>query len=255
MMDEQTLLNFAISVGELMLRNGAETQRVEDTVERILSVKDGQMPEIFATATGIFASIQGPFFGTITKLRRVSDQSINLEKITRANSLSRDFVEGKLTLSEGFDELERIENLPSFAEKYVLLSYGMVCFCFAALFNGSIFDAIAAFFNGIFLGVFSNYLNSKNVTTFLKSLLNGCIVTVFAILFSTLSKNINYEIVILGSIMPLVPGVAITNAVRDIMNRDFLSGTSRVLEATLIAVSVAAGVGIIFSLFNFSGGA
>ena len=43
--------------------------------------------------------------------------------------------------------------------------------------------------------------------------------------------------------MPLVPGVAITNAIRDIMAGDFLSGTARVVEAVLIAVAIASGVG------------
>ena len=62
-MDEKMLLQFAVGVGEILLRSGAETYRVEDTVERILSVKEGALPEAFVTPSGFFASVQGEVSG------------------------------------------------------------------------------------------------------------------------------------------------------------------------------------------------
>jgi len=253
-MDENALLNFAVSVGKIMLKNGAETHRVEDTIERILSTEENSMPETFITPTGIFASIQSPITGNITKLCRISDYSINLEKVTMANSLSRDFVNKKIPLEEGFKKLEVIENLADFPDKIVVLSYGIVCACFAFIFKGAPIDAVVAFLNGAMLGIFSLFFAKRDVTSFLISLVKGFFVAFFAISAFKIIPYVNYEIVITGSIMPLVPGVATTNAVRDVMNRDFLSGACRLLEASIVAVSVAAGVLAAFAVFDILGG-
>ena len=63
-------------------------------------------------------------------------------------------------------------------------------------------------------------------------------------------KEINMDTVIISAIMPLVPGVAITNAIRDTLQGDYLSGGARVLEAFLKAASIALGVGIGMALFG-----
>ena len=52
------------------------------------------------------------------------------------------------------------------------------------------------------------------------------------------------DAVVIASIMPLVPGVAITNAVFDTLHGDYLSGTARMLEAFVTAAAVAMGIGI-----------
>lgn len=253
-MDEHMLLNFAVGVGEVILSSGGETHRVEDTVERILSVQKGRMPETFVTPTGFFASIQGNLSGTITKFRRISKRATNLEKLTRANSLSRNFVEGKITLQEGFEELEAIEQIKPFPLRTVILSYGVVCFSFALLFNGTIFDALSAFVVGILLGFISQIMSLKKVPPFLVSLFGGVVVAIFTLSFYLLGFGTTYDTVITGSIMPLVPGMALTNSVRDIMNGDFISGAAMLAEALITAVAVAAGVGVVLSIFNMLGG-
>ena len=253
-MDANILLNFAVGVGEVMLANGAETHRVEDTVERILSVEEGRMPETFVTPTGFFASVQGSLTGTITKFRRISKRSINLAKVTRANSLSRNFVAGKITLHEGFEELERIEKMTPFPLHLIVLCYGAASFSFALLFNGTIFDALAAFFVGILLGVASEIMERKKISPFLVSLLGGVSITVIALAFHFFGFGTNYNTVITGSLMPLVPGFALTNSIRDIMNGDFISGTARLIESLITAVAVAAGVGVVLSICNILGG-
>ena len=58
------------------------------------------------------------------------------------------------------------------------------------------------------------------------------------------------DTVIVSSLMPLVPGVAITNAVRDTLQGDYISGSARMLEAFLKAASIALGVGIGVMLYR-----
>ena len=63
--------------------------------------------------------------------------------------------------------------------------------------------------------------------------------------------TMNLEAVIIGAIMPLVPGVAITNAVRDTLQGDYVSGCARILEAFLKAAAIAIGVGAAMALSSY----
>lgn len=253
-MDERLLLNFATGVGEVMLRSGAETNRVEDTVERILSVKEGTMPEVFVTPSGFFSSARGELTGVSTRVVRVTNRSIDLERLVRANALSRNFVEGKITLTEGFAELERINSSVPFAHWLVILCTGIVCLSFTAMFGGKVADAVSALLIGLCLGPMQMFLSAKGISSFLSNLFGGMLVAALSLALSMVGIGENYDTVIIGSIMPLVPGFCITSAIRDIMGGDFLSGTSRIAEGVLAATAIATGVGIVLSCYFSVGG-
>ena len=56
------------------------------------------------------------------------------------------------------------------------------------------------------------------------------------------------DYMIIGSIMPLIPGVPFTNAIRDIADGDYISGSVRMLDALLVFFCIAIGVGMAYSL-------
>ena len=60
--------------------------------------------------------------------------------------------------------------------------------------------------------------------------------------------------IIIGAIMPLVPGIAFTTAIRDIYNADYLSGTIHLLDALITAVCIAVGACLPFVVMNSFGG-
>ena len=111
-------------------------------------------------------------------------------------------------------------------------------------------------YRGIVFGEVISGINViKDFAAGLSNFFGGMLVSATALSFYILGLCQNYETVIIGSIMPLVPGFCITTAVRDIMSGDYLSGTSRMAEATLAATAIAAGVGILLSVyFSFGGG-
>lgn len=83
------------------------------------------------------------------------------------------------------------------------------------------------------------------------NIVGGGIITALAIaaLF-IITVPMRLEGMIIGSIMPLVPGVAFTNAIRDIADSDFLSGTVRMIDALLVFVYIAIGVGAVLGVYN-----
>lgn len=249
-MDENMLLNLALDAGEIMILCGAETHRVEDTMERILSVKENNMPEAFVTPTGIFAGVQGTLTGSRTKFKRITSRSINLEKITRVNSLSRKFVSGKLSMEAAFEELARIHALKDYPVPLTTFCHGIVSAAFVQMFNGTLLDALAAFVIGILIGTIKSVMAKHKISSFLISLFGGGIIAFCSVLFFAIGFGTHYEHIIIGTLMLLVPGVALTNAVRDIMSGDFLSGTSLILEAIITAVAIASGVGTVLSIYS-----
>ena len=153
MVEEKLLLDFAMSVGDVMIRNGAETQRVEDTIEIILSTSNYHlMPETFVTPTGIFASINGPLNGTITKIKRIDRRDINLEKVSAANDLSRRFVNGEVTLRKAFEEINDIDRHPTYRTITMVIAHMIIVFSFTLLFSGTLNDALISATVGMVMG-------------------------------------------------------------------------------------------------------
>lgn len=242
------LINLALDAGEIMVASGAETRRVEDTMERILSLGGNNMPEALNLSTILIVSIHSPLSGSLTITRKVPERSINLQKICMVNSISRNFVNGSLTIEEAYQELAKVYHEPSFPAALVTACYGIASGGFTMMFLGTIKDGIGAFFTGIVLGIFMSILTKYSSSYFLNSLFGGVCGALFALLFFSFGIGSHYDIVIVGSIMPLFPGVTITNAIRDIMEGNFLSGTAKVMEAVLIAVAIATGVGSVLWL-------
>ena len=89
--------------------------------------------------------------------------------------------------------------------------------------------------------------NSKTITNVLASAL----VSILAIVFFAVGLPVHYDKIIIGAIMPLVPGIPLTNSIRDFINSDYLSGTIRLIDALLTAFCIAVGVGIVITISQF----
>lgn len=245
----------ALLTGELMLSYGGETYRVEDTMKRILESCDFIMSESFVTTTGIFASCEDKDAGVITALKRVKVRSYEFEKIIEVNKISRMFTSKEISCAEATARLEKVKLLPSFPIWLVILAIGVASSCFAYLLGGSIADSLNAMFTGFILQCCLTPLKKTRLPSFLLSIFSGGVIALVSLVILTLGLGDNIDRVIIGALMPMLPGLALTNAIRDIVEGDFLSGTTRMTDAVLSAIAIAAGVGSMLGLWNnLSGG-
>ncbi|WP_317368197.1 threonine/serine exporter family protein [uncultured Tyzzerella sp.] len=239
-MSDNEILDFVADVGRVLLENGAETYRVEDTIGRILKSLNIENSETFATSTGLFVCIENH-----TKVERIKKRSMNLERISEINDLSRKFVSNDITLIEAREKLNIIKNSNLYSIKLITLSIGVTCFFFSLLFKGTIYDAISAFIVGFLLNIFTVFLSKKAISNFLQICLSGVFVAIIALVNLNIGIGKDINNVIISSVMPLVPGVCFTNAIRDIFEGDYISGGSRFFEAIMIAISISIGVGAV----------
>lgn len=242
-MDDNTLLKFALDAGEIMLSSGGETHRVQDTMHRILSVSHSTGVEALAMSTFLIVSIPSKKSGSLTLTRGVYNRSVNFGKICFVNEISRAFVSGQISLPDAAKRLDEISHASAYHPISRIIGSGVACGGFTMVLNGSWIDGMAAFLFGILIGILLNYSQKTKLPTFFSCLLGGFIAGAGSVIFHRLVPSSASNMIIIGSIMPLLPGMTITNSIRDIMEGHYISGTSKMAEALLIAFAIAGGVG------------
>ncbi len=250
-MNYKLLFNTAILAGEIMMKNGAETHRVEDTINHILKMSKLKTAESFVTTTGIFVTLADDSIDTITSVSRVNTRSINLNKISLVNDVSRNFCEGKIDLEQAYNKLLTIDTMPSYSKRSIFLANCVTPLFFAMVFANYIAlkEIFISLICGISLASIQYIFKKYNIINFFSDFACSIAVAIIASLFAKV-YILDTDLIIISSIMPLVPGVAITNAIRDTLYGDYLSGLARATEAFIIAVSIALGVGCGLSIFK-----
>ncbi len=238
------LVDTAVLAGQIMLECNAESYRVEDTMNFILKSSSFKTCEAYAMATGVFVTLDDPTIKNITIIKRVKTRRINLSKISEVNAVSRQIISGEIDVYTAYDKLESLQALDSdtLIKNIALM---VMCGSFAALFGGGPAEILVSFVISGILPIV-NILDSKiDLGSFFKNVLS-LIPMVFLIMLSKkyFLLDLNEGLSIIGVIMPLVPGTAITNAIRDTFQGDYNSGAARMLEAFVIALSVSIGVAL-----------
>lgn len=247
------IINISIKAGRIMLENGAETYRVEDTVQRMAASKGLENINVFVIPTGILISADHAS-ETLTILERVNTLGIDLESISRTNDFSRKFTQNEYTLEESEKQLIELSNPPKFSRVIRTFSSGMGGGFFIFLFGGNFIEFVLAYFASALTIFCTDSLDSKHLNFFIRNMIGGFLASIFGVLsilavrFLGLDASLN--MVIIGPLMTLVPGVSLTNGIRDLISGELLAGSAKMMEALFIAIALAFGVGMVlqFSL-------
>ena len=254
-MNLNKLLHIATYAGRILLENGAEIYRVEETIVRICNAYGIENTDSFVTPTGIVVSLSDNN-ETISIVKRIKKREVNLNKIDKVNDLARKIVTENISLDDFYDKLEKIYNEPEYNDKTLMLFAGLSAACYSFILGGHIYDFISAFIIGILIKMISLIFKRLSINEFFINFIGGSITALLALIFYSINHNVNIDKTIIGAIMLLVPGLAITNAVRDIIAGDFLAGLTKAAEAFIVAIAIASGSGIILSFWiNTFGGA
>lgn len=243
-------MDMCLLAGEIMLMYGAETYRVEETLERMAKAAKMFNVHSFVTTTGIFLSFDDEDAGDLMQMIRIDDRFYDLTKVTLVNDISRKFVLGEVNDEEAYKRLLEIAKAPLHYPAWLIhLASAVAGGGFSYMFGGSYWDMVPAFIAGLIvsitLGKVQEYLKIKFFAEFIAALVGGCT----AIFLVYVGMGMNLDQVIIGCLMPLVPGVPLTNAVRDLISGDYVAGVSRGAEALLTSLSIATGVALSIGLF------
>ncbi|MEK5330181.1 MULTISPECIES: threonine/serine exporter family protein [unclassified Lysinibacillus] len=243
--DNEFTIDCLLLAGRIMIESGAETYRVEDTMLRMAQSQNMLDAQCYATPTGIIFSLGKT---QPTRITSISSRVTDLQKISMVNSVSRRLTSHIISLEDAYDELKTIQKTNYFLPMYIqVFSAALASGCFLIMFKGGWSDFPAAFIAGglgfLTLILMNHLTKVKFFSEFTASLIIGTI-AFFAVKF-----NYGTEIdkIIISSVMPLVPGILITNAVRDLMAGHFMSGMAKGAEAFLTAFAIGSAIAVILS--------
>lgn len=253
-MYNRDILEFAVTTGERMLANGCGTHRIEGLIKKILEPCKFRNHEIFVTTTGIVITVESAEEGVTTVVKQVPQKKMHTEHISLIEDIVNSFVHGELTASEALVELKHADSKATYPYWLTILAFGMAGAFRTLMFGGQIIDGIVSLFAGICMGVFIQALVSKNVFTFLVNCCGGFVVGFLAVLFMRFGMGSTLDKIIIGTLMPIAPGVPFVHSVNDILHGDYTSGMTRAYEAIITAAALSTGVAFAMILWKLLGG-
>jgi uncharacterized membrane protein YjjP (DUF1212 family) len=241
------IMEVCLLAGKIMLQSGGETYRVEDTMMRMAAAFGIENSHSYVTPTGIIFSAEGAE-PTKTKLIRISTRSTDLKKVAMVNSISRRITSGELNLESALTLLKELDALNlTFPFMVQVAAASIASGCFMIMFMGEWIDFIPAMISG---GVgyfgflyFHRYIPVKFFSEFLASFIIGLL----SFFLVKIGAGQQLDKIIIGSVMTLVPGLLVTNAVRDLMAGHLVSGLSKGAEALLTAFAIGSGIAVVLS--------
>ncbi|MCI6639675.1 MAG: threonine/serine exporter family protein [Pygmaiobacter massiliensis] len=253
-MEQHDLLQIATDLASCLLTSGAEIYRVEESVRRIFDAYGAGPYEVFAIPSLLIVSLQRPGAEPLTQVRRLQEQHTHLARVNACNDLCRQICRDRPSYAQAQQKLLQIENIPSYPAYLVTAAYGIVSFGFTLLFGGSVASAIAALPAGAFTELCLRFLARFDTNSFFTTILASFVAGATACCLAALYPCLARDKIIIGTLMTLVPGSALTSSMRDIMAGDLLAGASRLILVLLSACGIALGTGAALSLASIMGG-
>ena len=247
-MEIEKLLDVGIRAGRMLLESGAEVYRVEETMIRICTgLACTDEVDSYVTSTGIMLSIgyNGQVF---SKISRIKNRNVNLHCVARINALSRNIQIQDYSLEEVEQQLNKIEKEPKYSVWMTTVFGGIGAAGFALFFDGGMLEIVISFVIGILIRLLVSLLSMMKMNDFINNVIASMLLAILSIFFKKVFLVIDVNVVVISGIMLLIPGLAFTNAIRDTIAGDYLSGVSRVMETLVCACAIALGVMVVFSV-------
>ena len=240
-MEYSMLLDLATDIGYELAMAGAETFRVEESITRILHAYEIDA-EVFAIPNCLHISIEPILGHPLTRMRRIGAHGNDLDAVERFTALSRRICRETPAPEIGDQWLKETKSCKRVYPTAVnLVAYFFAAFGFCFLFGGSFVDAICSGICGLVVGILGQIADSLGASLFFRTIAASFPMALLA--YATAAWGIagNPDAVIIGALMQLVPGLLITNAMRDIIYGDTNSGVNRIVQVLLIAAAIAVG--------------
>lgn len=246
------ILSAILDAGELMLMSGAEVSRVESTIEHMAKAYGFKKVDVFTIIFSIVVTVKDGEGNIETQTRRIEARDTDLHKVERINALSRRVCAEPVTLEEFKEQLKEIEQEKPYSPWIILLVYGIAAAAFTVFFGGGVGDAVAAFLGGVVLRLILMAGNRLKLQNIVLTMMCSGAAGLMALLSVKMGLGHSMDQIIIGDIMLLTPGIALTNSLRDLIRGDLISGLLVLCEAVIRAIAIALGLALV--IWQFGGG-
>ena len=238
---QHLLLDCLLEMGELLLDCGAEISRVEDTLNRMGKAYGANRVDVFAIPSLVSITLNFPETIPVTETRRISSTgSTDFYRMEKLNSLSRECCREPLELGELRARLDRVA---AGRKPFSVVFWGSVLGGggFAVFFGGTIWDGLAAAVFGAGICLLQYALGRTELNTVASNLIVSLLTGLAIGIVSGLIPLLHMDKIMIGDIMLMIPGLAMTNALRNMLVGNTISGTMRLAESLIWAAALAGG--------------
>ncbi len=231
----------ALDIGEGMLKCDAEVHRVEIAIEKVCRAYGARHVDVFSIQSLIITAVYMPDGSHSTQSRRIFSNSANLSRIEEYNALSRKICENPMPIEKVDEEIRKIKSKSTYPFPLTVLGNMLGAGSFAIFFGGTLFDGMAAALAGVVVALFSA-INFDNFSKMIKTMITSFAAALSSCLLVRLGFGDNLDMILIGEIMLMIPGLSLGNAMRDLLCGDTLTGSSRLVQAVIIALMIALGL-------------
>lgn len=230
-----------LDMGEALIFSGAEISRVEDTITRMSKAYGAKETEIFALTSILLLTVKFGDGAVVTQTRRiVSAGQTDFVKLEQLNALSRKCCKTPLTREELHAEIELI-NSNKAHKMLTYVGHFLAAAGFAVFFGGSIYDSIISGIFALIICLISNFLSSKIPNRVFYYFITSLFVGVGICLLAKYIPVLDAGKIMIGDIMVLVPGIALTGAMKNMLIGDTISALVKLAECVVWTCALAFG--------------
>lgn len=247
--DVDLMLRTALDIGQNLWVYGADVRRVEDAVSRICKSYGVAHIEVFCIASLLQVSVRMPDGTYLQEMRRLKASGNNMARLEELNDISRKICNKEITLDEAESRIRKVKTIEPYRPLYyyVAAAFGAAAFCF--FFGGTWHDSIAAVIAAVPITFFDRHVLLKGdmmARIMLEALTGG----IFVLLAVLCGIGENVDLISIGVLMLLTPGMVFGNAIQDFLNSDVLAGLSNLVKAIIVSVMIAIGIGASYILWG-----
>lgn len=248
--ESHRVISCILDIGEYMLTSGAEVMRVEDTITRLCTAYGFVSSDVLTILSSIILTATAADGDIITQTRRIKSRDTNLTRVEQLNALSRRITADPLPSAELSKAIEAAVAVPAYSRTMIFLLYGFNAAVFTLFFGGTMADLIPSFLAGLGIYIYLQLGGKLRMNGILLNLLCSGLMALSVVGMHALGLGQNSDKIVIGNIMLLIPGLALTTSLRDLINGDMLSAIIGFLEALLKALAIAIGAAIVLTRFG-----
>ena len=234
------LLSSVLNILKLMVESGAEIYRVEESAKLIFKSYGFKNIDVFATTSNIIISLEREDGVINTHTKRIEKIGTDIEKIDRLNSLVRENTAKQPSVEYIENEIAQIEKTNRYPTFVNISFYGIIAGAFYFFFGGKSFlEFILSTSIGMCTGLLSVVFEKIDVNKILSKFILSFCAAFIALVFNVKGLDFGTDYIIIANIMTLIPGIGLTNSLRDLFVGDNISGVLRLIESGLSALAIA----------------
>lgn len=235
------ILSLSLDIGERMLKCGAEVSRVEETIDIICKNYGILYREVFVMNSLIVVTLRKDD-NSVTESRRITGIDKDLNQLEKLNSLSRKICKDNMSRKEVLKCINSYKK--EINNKYRCIGQLLAAFSFTMFFGGNFYDAISSLIIALIIFILEYFISKKEINYLVRNFFYSFVIGFIAILLYKINISSNYDKVMIGDIMLLIPGLSMFTSINDIFKGDTMSGASRFIEGLCLAFVIAGGIGL-----------